>query len=106
MSPEDNTNDWVEYKRLVLDWHEQDIIEKIEIKNKLEAQEKSVNDKLDALTTTVQGIGLTLERRKGIGLAVNYVLAILIPLVISVSSCYVQKQYSTPAPPQAVSTQK
>lgn len=51
MAPEDN--DWNEYRLMILDWHNQDLIEKKEIRERLERQEKAVTEKLTSIQTTL-----------------------------------------------------
>lgn len=50
MSPEDN---WNEYRLMILDWHNQDLAEKREIRERLESHEKAVTTQLTAIQTTL-----------------------------------------------------
>jgi len=56
MSPEDNSS-WNEHRLMILDWHQQDILEKQEIRRALQAQERHVNEKLEAIQTTLTELG-------------------------------------------------
>ena len=54
MGPE-NSN-WNEYRLMILDWHNQDILEKKELRARLERQELLVTEKLTQIQTTLEEI--------------------------------------------------
>lgn len=53
MSAVDSSNGWHEYRRMIIDWHEQDVKERIDIRERLEAQQKETALKLDAISDTL-----------------------------------------------------
>ena len=79
MSPEDNG--WAEYKLMILDWHNQDIEEKREIRARLEAHEKAVTTQLTEIQTTLAEIkGVRAARRTFHNIGIPAVVTILVLL--------------------------
>lgn len=75
MGPE--SNDWNEYRLMILDWHNQDIIEKREIRERLEAQEVRVTTQLSEIQATLAGFTAVKEKRH---LILNLVVPALVAL--------------------------
>jgi len=75
MAP-DSENGWNEYRRMVIDWHEQEVQDRKEIRDRLERQEVAVNTKLDAIS--IQLAGFHGERRFR-----QWAVGIIVPAVVS-----------------------
>jgi hypothetical protein len=77
MAPESTANgEWNEYRRMIVSWHEDEVADRRDIREKLEATNKQVNDKLDGLST--QLAALKTERR-----VVLVLMGVVAPVVIS-----------------------
>lgn len=77
MSPEDSG--WAEYRLMILDWHNQDIAEKKEIRERLESHEKMVTTQLTQIQTTLAEIQ---GARKLKITTLNLVVPALVALVV------------------------
>lgn len=62
MAPESN-GEWIEYRRMVIDWHEQEVLERKAIRDRLEAQEHLINSRLDGISRQLDEIAV--ERKIG-----------------------------------------
>jgi hypothetical protein len=71
-------NGWNEYRRMIIDWHAQDVQDRTLIRERLEAHQAEVALKLSAIST--QLTELSVERRLA-----KWVMAIGVPAVISLA---------------------
>lgn len=84
MSPESN-GEWSEYRRMILDWHQQEVEERQEIKEKLESYQEATTLKLDTISN--QLTALSVEKKFA-----KWVLSIGIPAAVTIVLTYVLRR--------------
>jgi len=75
-------NDWNEYRLMIIDWHQQDIKEKADIRNRLEANQLMVTNQLTQIQTTLAEMqGRYGKKQARLNLVVPALVAFFVVLV-------------------------
>jgi hypothetical protein len=82
----DQSNSWTEYRRMILDWHEQDIQERKEIREKLEAYQKHSAEKLDAISDALS----VMQTERGF---VKYLFGIGLPALVALGVSWLGRKF-------------
>jgi hypothetical protein len=81
----DNNNGWGEYRRLVVEWHEQDVAERKEIKESLVEQQQQTTAQLKVILDTLN----TIQTERKIA---KYFGGIVLPIGVTVGVNWVARK--------------